>query len=56
MIDAFVDDTDLWDVLYGIPTTAAQAMARMQTRAQAWEQLMFSSGGKLNLKNASGTS
>jgi hypothetical protein len=50
IIDAFVDDTDLWDVLYGIPTTAAQAMTRMQTRAQAWERLMFSSGGKLNLK------
>jgi hypothetical protein len=37
IIDAFMDDTDLWDVLYGIPTTAAQPMTRMQTRAQAWE-------------------
>ena len=35
IIDAFVDDTDLWDVLYGIPITAAQGMTRMQTRAQA---------------------
>jgi hypothetical protein len=49
IIDTFVDDTDLWDVLHGIPTTAAQAMTRMQIRAQTWERLMFSSGGKLNL-------
>jgi len=36
IIDAFVDDTDLWDVLYGLELSDSQrAMSRMQQRASA---------------------
>jgi len=50
IIDAFVDDTDLWDILYGTNLPDQAGMERMQRRAQSWERLMYSSGGKLNLQ------
>ena len=47
----FVDDTDLWDILFGTPPLPhALAIQRMQQRAQSWEKLLFISGGKLNLQ------
>ena len=50
IIDAFVDDTDLWDVLLRSNLDSPTLIQRMTHRAQAWERLMFASGGKLNLQ------
>ena len=45
--DAFVDDTDLY-VSVDTPFTTLALQA--QTAAQHWEQLLYTSGGALNLK------
>ena len=49
LIDAFVDDTDLWDILFHQLLTDTQCLRRMQARAQSWEKLLFLTGGQLNL-------
>ena len=48
IIDAFVDDTDLWDILFDNSQDDHAAISRMQHRAQTWEKLIFLSGGTLN--------
>ena len=47
VIDAFVDDADLWDILPS-QTTTKELLQRLETRAQYWEKLLHSAGGKLN--------
>ena len=48
LLDAFVDDTDLWDVLTSVNNDPNTLAKRMQIRAQFWEKLLFTTGGKLN--------
>ena len=50
IIDAFVDDTNLWDILFHNPLSDQAAISRMQHRSQTWEKLIFLSGGTRNPK------
>jgi hypothetical protein len=47
-VEAFVDDADLWHVLFGSDDFDS-ARATMQKMAQKWERLRFVSGGALGL-------
>ena len=49
IIDAFVDDTDLWDIIFHSLLSDDDCFRRMAARAQSWEKLLFLSGGQLNL-------
>lgn len=46
IIDAFVDDTDLWDILYGIHLSVEDQRNRIQSRAQYWSRIINITGGK----------
>ena len=48
LLDSFVDDTDLWDIVL-TTTTTQQLTSRMKTRAQFWKKILFATGGQLNL-------
>ena len=52
LMDAFVDDTSLGFTDYGV-LTCPEMITTLQTIAQTWEQLLFHSGGSLNLKKCS---
>ena len=47
IIDAFVDDSDLWDIL-PYPVSTDVLLQRLHQRAQYWQSLIFTTGGKLN--------
>ena len=47
ILDALVDDTDLWDVLQSQNNGPKSVTLRLQERAQFWERSLFTSGGKL---------
>ena len=49
IIDAFVDDTNLWDILYNIHLSIEDQRNRTQSRAQYWARIINLTGGKLNL-------
>jgi len=48
LLDAFVDDTDLLDVLTNNDITLEEQIRWMIKRAQYWADLLFATGGKLN--------
>ena len=48
LLDAFVDDADSWDVLTSANNDPNTVALRLQKRAQFWEKILFTSGGKLN--------
>ena len=47
VIDDFVDDSDLWDILPHQVTTQV-LLERLEIRAQYSEEILYSAGGKLN--------
>ena len=49
VIDVFVDDTELWDVLFDYHITTEEQRDRIQQRAQHWSRIVNITGGKLNL-------
>jgi hypothetical protein len=48
--EAFIDGTTLW--LLGLGLCLTMAIALMQTSAQHWERLLYTTGGALNLAKA----
>ena len=50
VLDAFVDDTDLWDIVLDQHATTEYLLQRLQDRAQFWEKILFATGGKLNFQ------
>jgi hypothetical protein len=46
--EGFIDDTTLWEVADN-SAPLSTVIARMTTKAQRWERLIWSSGGALNL-------
>jgi hypothetical protein len=53
LLDAFVDDTALSFTEDSPNVSYAQVVTRLETVAQAWERLLFYSGGALNLSKCS---
>ena len=53
LIDAFVDDTSLAFNDKDTPRTKCDMISRMEKIAQNWENILFYSGGALNLKKCS---
>jgi len=50
MLNAFVDDTDLWDVTTDHSIPINTLVTNMQTKAQYWENCLFTTGRKLSFK------
>ena len=48
LLDAFVEDTNLWDIITH-PTTTYDLTSRMQTQASFWSSILTATGGKLNM-------
>ena len=50
ILNTFVDDTNLWDILFSCTKSPSFVAHHLQKRAQFWEKLLFTSGGKLKFK------
>mmetsp|Transcript_24115 Transcript_24115/g.36642 ORF Transcript_24115/g.36642 Transcript_24115/m.36642 type:complete len:216 (+) Transcript_24115:786-1433(+) len=50
LLDAFVNDTDLYHMVPEPTITTKELVKRMQQRAQTWEKALFATGGKLKFK------